>query len=98
MQTNFLFVALMKTSRSIPRNQKGVVFREQPDVQYIETSPRQPNSRPRRSRLKMEKQIFEKYDGGQVTETMLEEAAVLFSGNYGIWGEHAIGVRAGKLP
>ena len=79
----------MKTPRSIPRDQKAVGFRAQPDVQYIETFPPQPNSRPRRSRLKMEKQLFEKFDGGQVTESMLQEAAVLFSENYGVWGEHA---------
>ncbi|KAG9240413.1 hypothetical protein BJ878DRAFT_430347 [Calycina marina] len=36
----------------------------------------------------MEKQVFEKYDGGQVTDSMLQEAAVLFSENYGVWGEH----------
>jgi hypothetical protein len=39
----------------------------------------------------MERQVFEKYDGGQVTEIMLEEAAVLFSENYGVWGERATG-------
>jgi len=37
----------------------------------------------------MERQVFEKYDGGQVTESMLQEAAVLFSENYGVWGELA---------
>jgi hypothetical protein len=69
--------------------QKAVRFSAQPDVQYFETPPPQPNSRPRRSRLKMDKQSFEKYDGGQVTENMLQEAAVLFSENYGVWGENA---------
>ena len=89
----------MKTSR----NQKEVGFRAQPDVQYIETFPRQLNSRPRRSRLKMEKQLFEKFNGGQVTESMLEQAATLFSENYGVWGEHAAQstgkfAKAGKWP
>ena len=37
----------------------------------------------------MEKQLFEKYDGSQVTESMLQEASQLFSGHYGIWSEHA---------
>lgn len=37
----------------------------------------------------MEKQVFEKYDGEHVTENMLQEAAVLFSENYGVWGERA---------
>lgn len=39
--------------------------------------------------LEMEKRVFEKYDGGQVTETMLEEASKLFSEHYGVWSEHA---------
>jgi hypothetical protein len=48
----------------------------------------------------MEEQVFKKYDAGQVTESMLQEAAVLFSENYGIWGEQATGKlgKAGKLP
>ena len=50
----------------------------------------------------MEKQVFEKYDGSQVTESMLQEASQLFSNHYGIWGEHAAQVvgefaKAGKL-
>lgn len=47
----------------------------------------------------MERQVFEKYDGGHVTEVMLEEAAVLFSENYGVWGERATGkfAKPGKL-
>jgi len=39
----------------------------------------------------MEEQIYKKYDTGQVMETMLQEAAVLFSENYGVWGEQATG-------
>jgi len=48
----------------------------------------------------MEEQVYKKYDAGQVTETMLQEAAVLFSENYGVWGEQATGKFAnpGKLP
>ena len=48
----------------------------------------------------MERQVFEKYNGEQVTQVMLEEAAVLFSENYGIWGESATGkfAKPGKLP
>jgi len=45
----------------------------------------------------MERQVFEKYDGGQVTESMLQEAAVLFSENYGVWGELAAQA-TGKFP
>jgi hypothetical protein len=48
----------------------------------------------------MERQIYEKYDAGQVTDTMLQEAAVLFSENYGVWSEQATGkfAKPGKLP
>ncbi len=89
----------MKTSRSSQPPQKVVNFCKQPHVQYFESSPPR-NSRPRKSRLRMEEQIYKKYEAGQVTETMLQEAAVLFSENYGVWGERATGkfVKLGKLP
>lgn len=50
----------------------------------------------------MERQVFEKYKGEKITEGMLQEAAQLFSENYGIWGEQAaksVGkfAKAGKL-
>ncbi len=50
----------------------------------------------------MEKRLFEKYDGSQVTESMLQEASQLISDHYGIWDEHAAQVvgefaKAGKL-
>ncbi|KAL8717315.1 MAG: hypothetical protein Q9225_005432 [Loekoesia sp. 1 TL-2023] len=32
---------------------------------------------------------FAKYDGRQVTESMLQEASQLFSDHYGVWSEHA---------
>ena len=35
----------------------------------------------------MAKQIFEKFDGHELTDIMLEGAAKLFNENYGIWGE-----------
>ena len=35
----------------------------------------------------MAKQIFEMFDGHELTDTMLEEAAKLFNENYGIWGK-----------
>lgn len=49
----------------------------------------------------MERLLIEKYTGGEITESMLQEAAQLFSDNYGIWDEHAAQVvgkfaRAGK--
>ncbi|KAK9322281.1 hypothetical protein V1517DRAFT_339006 [Lipomyces orientalis] len=34
----------------------------------------------------MAKQLYEKFEGGQVTDDMLAEASVLFNENYGIWG------------
>lgn len=37
----------------------------------------------------MAKQHFEKFNGREVTDMMLAEASVLFSENYGIWGEDA---------
>jgi hypothetical protein len=48
----------------------------------------------------MEEQVFKKYNGGQVTESMLQEAAVIFSENYGVWGEQAASKfpKPGKLP
>jgi hypothetical protein len=48
----------------------------------------------------MEELVYKKYDAGHVTETMLEEAAVLFSENYGVWGEQATSkfAKPGKLP
>jgi hypothetical protein len=50
----------------------------------------------------MEVQVFEKYDGSLVTESMLQEASKLFSDHYGIWDQHAAQVagefaKAGKL-
>ncbi|KAL3425113.1 hypothetical protein PVAG01_04394 [Phlyctema vagabunda] len=37
----------------------------------------------------MEKQLFEKFNGDLVTDSMLQDAASLFSENYGVWGEQA---------
>ena len=49
----------------------------------------------------MQKQVFEKYDGSQLTGRMLQKAAQLFSDHYGVWAEHAAQVvgelaKAGK--
>ncbi|KAL1986185.1 hypothetical protein VTN96DRAFT_6700 [Rasamsonia emersonii] len=35
----------------------------------------------------MAKQVFERFDGGEVTDGMLMEASLLFGKNYGIWGK-----------
>ncbi|KAL1962421.1 hypothetical protein VTN77DRAFT_9692 [Rasamsonia byssochlamydoides] len=40
----------------------------------------------------MTKRVYEKYDGSQVTDSMLQEAARLFSENYGVWGREAASV------
>ena len=37
----------------------------------------------------MDKKVFERFDGDQVTDSMLQEASELFSENYGVWGEQA---------
>ena len=37
----------------------------------------------------MSKKVFERFDGPQVTDIMIQEASQLFSENYGIWGEQA---------
>lgn len=63
----------MSTSES---SRKAVAFSVDSTVRYIEKSHR-PN---------MAKQVFEKFDGRELTDSMLEEAARLFSENYGIWG------------
>lgn len=91
--------SLVTTSRSGPRS-KAVNFSDELHVQSFEPNPPPPNSRPRKSRLKMAQVVYEKYDAGQVTDTMLQEAAVLFSENYGVWGEQATGkfTKPGKPP
>lgn len=87
---------MIKPSQSIPRH-KIVAFCLELDVQIFEISPRPPNSRPRRSRLKIEKVIYEKYGRGYITKKMLEEAAVLFNENYNIWAKREKGKLGGKL-
>jgi hypothetical protein len=37
----------------------------------------------------MEKKVYEGFNSDQVTDEMLEEAAKLFSDNYGVWGAQA---------
>jgi hypothetical protein len=63
-----------------------VAFRLETDVLYIAKSPLELNRRPPKNGLKMAKRIYEKYDGSQVTDSMLQEASQLFSENYGVWG------------
>ncbi|KAK9241986.1 hypothetical protein V1506DRAFT_509881 [Lipomyces tetrasporus] len=46
----------------------------------------------------MAKQLYEKFEGGQVTDDMLAEASVLFNENYGIWGNEAAKLGAFAKP
>ncbi|KAI9780711.1 MAG: hypothetical protein M1816_002760 [Peltula sp. TS41687] len=78
-----------------PRQAKAVTFRLQPDVKSIERIPFPPNRRPPKSRLKMSVILFEKYDGDQVTDSMLQEASKLFGENYGVWDKEAARVMGG---
>ena len=75
---------------------KSVEFSAGPDIVTIE-----PRKRTLNRHLSMERQLFEKYNGSQVTDSMLQEASQLFSEHYGVWGEHAVQVagpfaKAGK--
>jgi hypothetical protein len=76
----------MVASKSRPK--KTVTFGN-PEVFLVEPLPREPNRRPRKSSLKMTEKIFRKFDGNEVTDSMIQEAAKLFSENYGIWGGEA---------
>ena len=46
----------------------------------------------------MAKQIFERFDGFELTDNMLDEAAQLFNENYGIWGEDPINPDSSPKP
>lgn len=46
----------------------------------------------------MAKQVFERFDGRELTDDMLEEAAQLFNENYGIWGEDPTNPRPTPKP
>ncbi|MCJ1464461.1 hypothetical protein MMC07_003074 [Pseudocyphellaria aurata] len=61
---------------------KSVAFDDEPTVRYIESTSRKPRKRPT-----MAKQLIEIFNGAELTDHMLEEAAQLFNENYGIWGE-----------
>lgn len=65
---------------------RAVAFSIQPDEEHIEKPPLE---RTRRSRLKMAKKVYEKYDATQVTDDMMQEASKMFSEHYGIWGKKA---------
>ena len=66
----------MSTSEPPPR--KAVAFSVESTVRYIEKS-----SGPRtRKSPNMAKQVFKRFDGRELTDNMLEEAAQLFNENY----------------
>lgn len=74
-----LSVAIM--DKQAPAQGKTVTFSAQPHVSLIQGC-----SKHRRP-LNMEKILWESFTDGQITEAILEEAAKLFSKNYGIWGK-----------
>lgn len=72
---------------------KSVSFCLEPQIQtFVPT----PSTRRRRSHLEMDKKVYEGFKSDDVTDEMLDEAAKLFSENYGVWGEHAA-ERMGKF-
>ena len=82
----------MSTSEPPPR--KAVAFSVESTVRYIEKSS---GLRTRKS-PNMTKQVFERFDGRELTDNMLEEAAQLFNENYGIWGEDPTNPRPTLKP
>ena len=68
-------------SQSDSTHRKIVAFSAESSIRYI------PLSLEPRKNSKMSKQIFERFDGLELTNDMLEEATQLFDGNYGIWGK-----------
>jgi GNAT superfamily N-acetyltransferase len=67
---------------------KAVAFSVESTARYTEKS-HKPN---------IAKQVFERFDGRELTDTMLEEAAQLFNENYGIWGEDPTNPRPTPKP
>jgi hypothetical protein len=65
---------------------KGVSFSPYPDITYIE---KRSHKISKRSTLKMSKKVIQIFGMEQMNDPILQEAALLFSNNYGIWGERA---------
>ena len=80
------------TPTATPRTRfdNAVSFSLIPEIRYFDAPLPDLNRRPPRSRLKMTKKTFEQYEGNQITDEMLREAAQLFSKNYGVWGTNAL--------
>jgi len=66
------------------KKRKAVAFASYPEIRPIS-----PRRRPRKSTLNMDQRVIQTFSSSQVTDEMLEEAATLFSENYGIWSNHA---------
>lgn len=62
---------------------KAVAFSIDSTVRYIEKFSRRATGKS----PNMAKRVFETFDGHELTDDMLDEAAQLFNENYGIWGE-----------
>jgi hypothetical protein len=71
----------MSSAVTVP---KAVAFSQQHQIHPIS-----PRRHPRKSTLNMDQKLYEKFHGAHVTNEMLQEAAELFSENYGVWGELA---------
>ena len=67
---------------------KAVAFSVESIVRYTERS----------HKSNMAKQVFETFDGREVTDSILEEAARLFNDNYGIWGKNPANSRSTPKP
>lgn len=64
--------------------EKNVSFADEAGVRYITA-----RALPQRSSVKMTDRRFQKFDSGDVTDDLLQQASQLFSRNYGVWGHEA---------
>jgi GNAT superfamily N-acetyltransferase len=73
-----------------------VAFSGKNEIQYFKSSS-QRRTRRWKNHLKMEETTFKKYKAEDVTDSMIQEAAKLFSENYGIWGKDNKYAKPGQL-
>jgi hypothetical protein len=73
---------------------KAVAFSIDSTVRYIEKFSRRATGKS----PNMAKQLFERFDGRELTDDMLDEAAQLFNENYGIWGEDPTNPESSPKP
>ncbi|MCJ1428456.1 hypothetical protein MMC29_006366 [Sticta canariensis] len=81
-------------STSEPPARKAVTFTVESKVRYIEESA----GRKTRKWPNIVKQLFERFDGRELTDNMLQEAAQLFNDHYGIWGKDPTNPRPAPKP